>query len=866
MSDIDINRVLQNIGELQDQNAIDFQQWKRLGQEIERLERKIKTSDTHLNLLMKKIKADYEKLKEKIIEDVEKIKDDYNSLKKIIVDENVQVQLNNKIEENKSEINKKVNKETFDNSMKSINEQLDTKATKTEVDVERKRIDLFTSLPDGSTSGDAELIDARLNDIGEKSSNVGENIRNSLSIIRNNTTINLDKIKFKLGGIVTWSGEDETEINNKRCKSTMLKNNKNDVIYSINNTPFWVALFDENLNFKKISDLWLTSYKFESDGYFRIVAKKKDEIDLTELLDEMSSNFVFNKNHSASFSLLKNDLFNSDNLLVTNNSFYKTTYELKFLTDNKGKFTVKGTETNTSAKLIKNASITLENNQVYTIKTDIIKKGENPIFLDLYDIDSNKAVTRDSLNIFKITENTFKYEGETKTFYIGLNGRKDTVLDCEFYIYISKNANKGLYNYVKHEKFEEFKNEVKNNESVIYSNVNMLNNSVNNIDVGVTVKFSDFKDDTSTDSEIMDKILEYTSKFKQRTITIDENINIDKAILLPSNTTIIIDNCTIKQNDEVFDNVFRGGNVVLSTWDLYYVPTNINYFYNIKILGKGNARIEGCSVNKKHTDGTTMTGDKWGGRTHMINMSCIKGFELGGIEFNKTRGWCVELEFVRDFYVHDLVVNSQWVKNGDGIDVRAGCQNGMIERISGATGDDTIAINSHIRNDLSYPINNNFIYPNEFTYKYNIEGRKLDPYFSEIKNISIKDITKEGGQYHAIIILSMFGHKISNISIDNFKLSGDIALPWTNSYIAFYNYIPSDAPNGDSVTKPIEDDFTKGDITNIRFNNIECNCITDGMVLYSNLELDNTWANKIVQKNTNALITNINQEGFTLTN
>lgn len=128
MSDIDINRVLQNIGELQDQNAIDFQQWKRLGQEIKRLEGKIKTSDNHLNLLMKKIKADYEKLKEKIIDDVEKIKDDYNSLKKIIVDENIQVQLNNKIEENKKEIDTKVNIETFDNSMKSINEQLDNKA------------------------------------------------------------------------------------------------------------------------------------------------------------------------------------------------------------------------------------------------------------------------------------------------------------------------------------------------------------------------------------------------------------------------------------------------------------------------------------------------------------------------------------------------------------------------------------------------------------------------------------------------------------------------------------------------------------------------------------------------------------------
>lgn len=74
MSDIDINRVQQNIKELQDQNAIDFQQWKRLGQEIERLEGKIKSSDSHLNLLMKKIKADYENLEKQIITDYEKLK------------------------------------------------------------------------------------------------------------------------------------------------------------------------------------------------------------------------------------------------------------------------------------------------------------------------------------------------------------------------------------------------------------------------------------------------------------------------------------------------------------------------------------------------------------------------------------------------------------------------------------------------------------------------------------------------------------------------------------------------------------------------------------------------------------------------
>ena len=65
MSDIDINRVLQNIGELQDQNAIDFQHWELLNQEIEKIKETIEIRDKNLNLLLKKIKSDIENLKKK---------------------------------------------------------------------------------------------------------------------------------------------------------------------------------------------------------------------------------------------------------------------------------------------------------------------------------------------------------------------------------------------------------------------------------------------------------------------------------------------------------------------------------------------------------------------------------------------------------------------------------------------------------------------------------------------------------------------------------------------------------------------------------------------------------------------------------
>ena len=66
MSDIDINRVLQNIGELQDQNAIDFQHWELLNQEIEKIKEDMEIRQRNLNLLFKKINSDIEKLKEKV--------------------------------------------------------------------------------------------------------------------------------------------------------------------------------------------------------------------------------------------------------------------------------------------------------------------------------------------------------------------------------------------------------------------------------------------------------------------------------------------------------------------------------------------------------------------------------------------------------------------------------------------------------------------------------------------------------------------------------------------------------------------------------------------------------------------------------
>lgn len=60
------------------------------------------------------------------------------------------------------------------------------KATKLEVDVERKRIDSFTKLSEGSTTGDAELIDGRVGEDGVTYDNIGNAIRTQIKNINEN--------------------------------------------------------------------------------------------------------------------------------------------------------------------------------------------------------------------------------------------------------------------------------------------------------------------------------------------------------------------------------------------------------------------------------------------------------------------------------------------------------------------------------------------------------------------------------------------------------------------------------------------------------------------------------------------------------
>ena len=97
-----------------------------------------------------------------------------------------------------------------------LNKLDSTKASKTELDVERGRIDQIIKLPEGSTTGDAELADIRIGANGKTYDTAGSAVRSQISTL-NKSTKALNSTMYRVEGAV----EPERTIGG----STLIDNN-----------------------------------------------------------------------------------------------------------------------------------------------------------------------------------------------------------------------------------------------------------------------------------------------------------------------------------------------------------------------------------------------------------------------------------------------------------------------------------------------------------------------------------------------------------------------------------------------------------------------------------------------------------------
>lgn len=236
---------------------------------------------------------------------------------------------------------------------------------------------------------------------------------------------------------------------------------------------------------------------------------------------------------------------------------------------------------------------------------------------------------------------------------------------------------------------------------------------------------------------------------------------IDEAVLLPSNVELVIDGCTLKLADGVFDNIIRVAGIEPDAANPNGVCAAVEPTEDFRITGRNGAVIEGADNPYKAANPKTgvveeWTGDYFGWRTVGILLSRASRYEISGFTMRKTHCWAISQEQCSHGHLHDIVFNTE-VKNGDGIDFRNGCSFCLVDAISGTTSDDTVACTA---------LNGGYITP-ESKYIYPMQPMGLDATgdAADIHDIVIRNI-RTGGRHHGVICLAT-APSVYNIVIEN---------------------------------------------------------------------------------------------------
>lgn len=184
---------------------------------------------------------------------------------------------------------------------------------------------------------------------------------------------------------------------------------------------------------------------------------------------------------------------------------------------------------------------------------------------------------------------------------------------------------------------------------------------------------------------------------------------LDSAILVPADTMLELNNCHIKLSDRCRDNIIRSANCGEGISDIEPIR-------NIYIRGVGNAVLEGADRPRATGDSAKTIGDRTFGtdagadgesqtgdwRNIGILLAFVERFSIENIRMIDSHCWAISCERCAHGILRGLDFASsghktidgvrQSILNQDGIDLRLGCHDILIENITGYTGDDLIAL------------------------------------------------------------------------------------------------------------------------------------------------------------------------------
>lgn len=250
---------------------------------------------------------------------------------------------------------------------------------------------------------------------------------------------------------------------------------------------------------------------------------------------------------------------------------------------------------------------------------------------------------------------------------------------------------------------------------------------------------------------------------------------LDRAILLPGNCTLILDNCVLKLSDESRDNFIRSANCG-------YGISDIKELQGIHIVGIGQVELLGADKPRSTGDSAKTLGERTYGtdagkegetpngdwRNIGILMSNVKNFSISNLTIVDSHCWAISLEYCSYGKLENLSFRStgskmidgknETILNQDGIDLRRGCHDIIIDGVRGYTGDDLVALTSI---PTAKPVKAG---------RYGstaVSGSEMPGYSNDIYNVIIKNVLGYcAGGHHIVRFLNTRKAKLHNISLD----------------------------------------------------------------------------------------------------
>lgn len=260
---------------------------------------------------------------------------------------------------------------------------------------------------------------------------------------------------------------------------------------------------------------------------------------------------------------------------------------------------------------------------------------------------------------------------------------------------------------------------------------------------------------------------------------------LDRALLVPSNITLVIDNCKLKLSDSCRDNIIRSANCGAGIRE-------IQPLQNIHIVGEGRAVLEGAdrprasgdaantlSVDAVLTPGGPYARISYGSdagkpgekqtsdwRSIGLLLAAVQGFSLRNLTLVDAHSWAISLERCSFGTIRDLAFAADGgklidgafrpMRNQDGLDLRQGCHDITIDGITGHSGDDLVALTAIRKAGMEAGTLDSHM----------VSGTKSDGERDNVYNIIIRNVRGRAGGHQLVRFLNTSGIVMHTILLD----------------------------------------------------------------------------------------------------